>query len=139
MLSQRNPLGPACLCALIPLVSCSAGSAAGEPPAGAGGVASGGSGPGGSPNVIDLGSGGDPGPIDVGSGGSTTPPMPPPLTNTPVAIDECSPSNPAGIDAAAVQALQAGSGSAGNLRLLNPYDGTVFPRGLIALTIHRIF
>ncbi len=50
----------------------------------------------------------------------------------PVSIDECLPANPAGVDATTVQALESGSGSAGDLRLLNPYDGTIFPRGLIA-------
>jgi hypothetical protein len=50
----------------------------------------------------------------------------------PVNIDECQSTNAAGLDAAATQKLMAGSGSAGMLRWLNPYDGTVIPRGLIA-------
>jgi hypothetical protein len=50
----------------------------------------------------------------------------------PLSIDECLPSNPAGVDAATAQKLESGSGNTGGLRLLNPYDGTVFPRGLIA-------
>jgi len=48
----------------------------------------------------------------------------------PLAIDDCSPSNSAGIDAATTQALMKGGGSSPHL--LYPYDGTVFPRGLIA-------
>jgi hypothetical protein len=54
-----------------------------------------------------------------------------PTPTGPVFIDECA-TNPLGLDAAAVQKLQAGSGGPGSLRILNPYDGTVFPRGLIA-------
>lgn len=71
-----------------------------------------------------------------------TPPMTPTPTSTvqtsgpppPLAIDECSPTNSAGIDAAATQALMAG-GSGSTLRWLYPYDGTVFPRGLISPTL----
>jgi len=68
----------------------------------------------------------------VGSGGAapTTPPPPPMIM--PVNIDECLPTNGAGLDAAATQKLMSGSGSPGALRWLNPYDGTVIPRGLIA-------
>lgn len=67
------------------------------------------------------------------SGGvSTTPDAATPPATGPVVIDECSPTNPLGLDAAAVQKLQAGSGGPGSVRILNPYDGTVFPRGLIA-------
>ncbi len=55
-----------------------------------------------------------------------------PPTNTPVNIDDCSPTNAAGMSAAAVQTLEAGSGGPGDLQILNPYDGTVLPRGLIA-------
>ena len=53
----------------------------------------------------------------------------------PVTIDECLPANPAGLDAATVQTLQAGSGSPGSMRVLYPYDGTVFPGGLISPTL----
>ena len=49
-------------------------------------------------------------------------------------IDRCSMGAPSGLTAATVQALLAG-GSPGSLRYLNPYDQTVFPRGLIAPTI----
>jgi hypothetical protein len=76
----------------------------------------------------------------VPPGGGGTPPMTTPTaTGTvmtsgplpPLAIDECNPSNPAGIDAAATQTLMAG-GSGAKVRVLYPYDGTVFPRGIIA-------
>ncbi|MEY4577728.1 MAG: hypothetical protein RL701_2431 [Pseudomonadota bacterium] len=53
-------------------------------------------------------------------------------TRDPIAIDECGANNPAGLSAADVQKLRTGSGSAGTLKWLYPYDGTVFPRGLIA-------
>lgn len=49
----------------------------------------------------------------------------------PIVIDECQ-AGTLGLDVPAVQRLQAGSGGPGSLRILNPYDGTVFPRGLIA-------
>ncbi|HVU04794.1 MAG TPA: hypothetical protein VHE30_23740 [Polyangiaceae bacterium] len=79
------------------------------------------------------GSGGD-GPLNFGgsgsgvgadAGGGQTPPA------ETVSIDQCDASNPAGLGADGVSALLAG-GSPGSLRLLYPYDGTVFPRGLIA-------
>jgi hypothetical protein len=68
----------------------------------------------------------------VASGGAPAVTPPPPPMIMPVHIDECSPMNGAGLDAAAAQKLMAGSGNAGTLRWLNPYDGTVIPRGLIA-------
>lgn len=49
----------------------------------------------------------------------------------PLAVDECLPVNPAGIDMAAAQALMKG-GTGAALRMLYPYESTVFPRGLIA-------
>lgn len=52
----------------------------------------------------------------------------------PVAIDECSPMNSAGLDPTATAALMKG-GTVSNQRLLYPYDGTVFPRGLISPTL----
>ncbi|HEX4341462.1 MAG TPA: hypothetical protein VH062_36385 [Polyangiaceae bacterium] len=67
----------------------------------------------------------------VGSGGAA-PVVSTPPTLMPVSIDECAATNAAGLDAATTQTLMKGSGSAGMLRWLNPYDGTVFPRGLIA-------
>ena len=55
-----------------------------------------------------------------------------PLTVT--LVDQCSTGTPAGLSAAAVKSLLAG-GSAGSLRILYPYGGTIFPRGLIAPTV----
>jgi hypothetical protein len=51
----------------------------------------------------------------------------------PFFLDECGPGNPAGLSDADVAALQAGSGGAAG-KVLYPYDGTVFPRGLLAPT-----
>jgi hypothetical protein len=51
---------------------------------------------------------------------------------TPVAINECQSGNAAGLSDAQVKKLISGSGPAGNMRWLYPYDGTVFPRGLLA-------
>jgi hypothetical protein len=50
----------------------------------------------------------------------------------PVSIDQCLPQNPAGLSEADATKLMAGSGDPGAIRLLYPYDGTVFPRGLLA-------
>lgn len=50
---------------------------------------------------------------------------------TPIAIDQCGATNPAGLSATQVAQLKAG-GQASAPRLLYPYDGTVFPRGLTA-------
>ncbi|HET8937954.1 MAG TPA: hypothetical protein VFN67_31135 [Polyangiales bacterium] len=54
------------------------------------------------------------------------------ITREPIAIDECGATNAAGLSATDVQALKAGSGSPGGLRSLYPYEGTVFPRGMLA-------
>jgi hypothetical protein len=54
------------------------------------------------------------------------------LTREPIAIDECGDNNPAGLPAAEIQKLKAGGGSSAELRPLYPYDGTVFPRGMLA-------
>jgi hypothetical protein len=56
-------------------------------------------------------------------------------TRDPLAIDQCAAGNPAGLSDADAQALRAGSGSAGNLQWLYPYDHTVFPRGMLAPTL----
>jgi hypothetical protein len=63
---------------------------------------------------------------DGGSAGGT------PSNIEPFFLDECGPGNAAGLSDADVAALQAGSAGAG--RILYPYDGTVFPRGLLAPT-----
>jgi hypothetical protein len=123
------------------LAACSAGASGPPLGGGTGGQAvlsQGGVNGGGAGGVVFVGAtGGDPGVIVTGSGGADAGATTKPVgtggaPQGPVSIDECLPVNPAGVDAATVQKLQAGSGSAGNLRLLNPYDGTVFPRGLIA-------
>jgi hypothetical protein len=49
----------------------------------------------------------------------------------PLAVDECGAMNPAGIDSATAKALMQG-GAGASVRLLYPYEGTVFPKGLIA-------
>jgi hypothetical protein len=49
----------------------------------------------------------------------------------PITLDQCGASNPAGLNEAQVRTLKAG-GNAGGMRVLYPYDGTVFPRGLSA-------
>lgn len=51
-------------------------------------------------------------------------PIPPP---TPITTNDC----PGSLDAATVQSLQQG-GSGSGVRILYPYDGTIFPRGLPA-------
>jgi hypothetical protein len=73
-----------------------------------------------------------------GSGAAGTAPQMQPvvpstaLTAEPIAIDDCGANNPAGLSAADAQKLKAGSGSPGALKWLYPYDGTVFPRGMLA-------
>jgi hypothetical protein len=63
--------------------------------------------------------------------------QPPPSTAMtskidPANIDQCQPQNPARLSASDTTKLMAGSADAGGMRLLYPYDGTVFPRGLLA-------
>jgi hypothetical protein len=53
----------------------------------------------------------------------------------PVNLDECGATNPAGLSPADTAKLTAGSGGPGALRMVYPYDGTVFPRGLLAPTL----
>ena len=64
----------------------------------------------------------------AGAGGASAAP---PSSREPIAIDDCGPQNPAGVTPADAQALKAG-GSPGMLKLVYPYEGTVFPRGLMA-------
>jgi hypothetical protein len=52
----------------------------------------------------------------------------------PVLLDQTGMDNPAGLAAADVQALLAG-GPMGSSQWLYPYDGTVFPRGMLAPTL----
>lgn len=50
---------------------------------------------------------------------------------TPITINDCGPNNAGGISDADVQKLQAG-GAVGGMAWLYPYEGTVFPRGMLA-------
>jgi hypothetical protein len=73
----------------------------------------------------------------AGAAGAAAPQKPPPTPNTslsrePIAIDDCGPNNPAGLSAADAQKLKAGAGSPGAIKWLYPYEGTVFPRGMLA-------
>ena len=54
------------------------------------------------------------------------------ITVEPIAIDDCDASNTAGISADDANKLKAGGGSASSMKWLYPYEGTVFPRGMIA-------
>jgi hypothetical protein len=104
------------------------------------GASPGGSGPG-STNAGHDGRVDNPGsvltPPPTGAAGADATQMPTPMTpNTsisrePIAIDDCGADNTAGLSAADVQTLKAG-GSPGALRMLYPYEGTVFPRGMLA-------
>ena len=60
----------------------------------------------------------------------TTPPSTA-ITREPIAIDECGANNPAGVSAADAQKLKAGGAGAAP-KVLYPYQGTVFPRGMLA-------
>jgi hypothetical protein len=73
--------------------------------------------------VIVGGSQGNGG-VVVSTGGSVSVD---PTDKGPSNIDGCT-----GTDGATLQALQSGSTSAGGMRWLYPYDGTVFPRGLLS-------
>jgi hypothetical protein len=87
-----------------------------------GGSSSGGASSGGGPSFASTGDDGG----DDGSAPSVT------SSTTPQSIDACSTGSAA--TSAQAQALQKG-GSAGSLRFLYPYDGTLFPRGLLPPTI----
>jgi hypothetical protein len=54
------------------------------------------------------------------------------ISREPISIDECGASNPAGLAQADAEKLKTTAGAAGSLRVLYPYDGTVFPRGMLA-------
>jgi hypothetical protein len=133
--------------AALSACSASSGGAGGSHP-GAGGATGGGNAPGaaatsGAGGSVGSGSGGSPfvggfsmdsgsyvpPPPPTGSGGvfdASVPYTPPSGDPTPVAVNEC----PGSLDAATAQKLtQGGTGTAGTL--LYPYDGTVFPVGLL--------
>ena len=65
------------------------------------------------------------------TGGSVAPAPP---SREPVSIDACGADNPAGLGVEQVETLSAG-GASGEMRWLYPYDGTVFPRGMLAPTL----
>jgi hypothetical protein len=73
-------------------------------------------------------------PVNMSQGGAAAPvnsmsaPVKP---HDPISIDQTGADNPAGLSTADVTKLVAG-GAPGALRWLYPYDGTVFPRGLLA-------
>src|SRR5262245_24823040 len=90
------------------------------------------------PSRAGTGGDGQAGAADFGNGGplAGSPAMPPVMQRPPtpgaaggqlepVNIDQCLPTNPAGLGEADVQKLMAGSGDAGGMRFLYPYDGTV--------------
>jgi len=106
-----------------------AGSTAGTAGGGTSGGGSGGSGAFGNPDPVAGTIAPNPMAGTGGSGGSAGGT---PSNIDPIFIDECGPGNPAGLSDADVAALQAGGGSAGSI--LYPYDGTVFPRGMLAPT-----
>src|SRR5262249_4953575 len=54
------------------------------------------------------------------------------ITAEPIAIDDCGDGNAGGVSSADVKKLKAAGGSANGMKWLYPYDGTVFPRGMIA-------
>jgi hypothetical protein len=66
----------------------------------------------------------------VGTGGAAGTPVIPPMMDQPISVNEC----PGSLDPAAAQALQSAAGSSGG-RLLYPYEGTVFPIGLLPPTL----
>ncbi len=105
------------------------GSSGGVNPSGGGGNTSGSgssssSGGGGTNGTFVASSGSGSG--DSGSGPAAT------SGGTPQTIDECSAG--AAVTSAQLQSLQQG-GSPGALRFLYPYDGTLFPRGLLPPTL----
>jgi Tol biopolymer transport system component len=54
------------------------------------------------------------------------------IVTEPISIDECGDDNPAKVSAEDAKKLKAGGGSAAGMKWLYPYDGTVFPRGMVA-------
>src|SRR5688572_7830071 len=115
----------ACVCALL-IAGCGS-EAPGTSRSGSGhGVA--GTGPADNPKPLQ---GGAPGVSPPSNGGAAAPNAGPSLPLGPIAIDQTGADNPAGVSAADVQKLSAG-GPAGSFKLLYPYEGTVFPRGLLA-------
>ncbi|HET6332522.1 MAG TPA: hypothetical protein VFG30_04885 [Polyangiales bacterium] len=73
-------------------------------------------------------------PVTMNTGGTSSPgnsTSAPVKPHDPISIDQTGANNPAGVPDADVKKLIAG-GAPGALKWLYPYDGTVFPRGLLA-------
>ena len=141
MAGRTHPASWISVAAFAWLASCSAG----DGPEGGGRVPvvrsqAGGGGAAGSTGVGGFGTGPSPGAgsggavatAGTGAGGGSAGNAPP--MREVVVIDQCGAGNPAGLSDAQVEALVAG-GSSGAMRWLYPYDGTVFPRGMLAPTL----
>lgn len=84
------------------------------------------------PSMPVIGTSGAPAAAD---GGMAAPaPNTQPVSISPLSLDQCGPGNPAGLSDAQAKALMTG-GAPGSMRWLYPYDGTVFPRGMLAPTL----
>lgn len=96
----------------------------GGAPSAAGGLAAGGT-------AAGTGSLGNIGGFSPGTGAQPPAPDGGPAARQKITIDDCGATNPAKLSPADVQKLQAG-GPPGDLLVAYPYDGTVFPRGLLS-------
>jgi hypothetical protein len=123
----------------LPLGACSATNDSSPNGAGTGGLAWGTGGAIGAGGTIaaggaSTGSGslGNIGGDLTGSGGSpSSSPDGGPPARTKITLDDCGSTNPAKLAPEDLQRLQAG-GPPGDLKVSYPYDGTVFPRGLLS-------
>jgi hypothetical protein len=84
------------------------------------------------PDTPLIGISGAPAMTASGTGGATTSGSP--NVTTAFTSDTCGPGNAAGLNDLQVKALMAG-GAPGSMRMLYPYDQTVFPRGMLAPTL----
>lgn len=128
----------AALC-LLSLAACSASDTSGDGRS-SGGGGRGGSGPGaggdgsaGSAFGNTSGNGGPSTAGAMGGGAGGAGPVTPPAGLMLKTIDACGKTNPAGLSEADAKTLMAGGAGAG--RLLYPYEGTVFPRGMLSPTL----
>src|SRR5262245_17182320 len=67
-------------------------------------------------------------------GMAAPPPNTQATTTSPRSLDKCGAGNTAGLNDAQIKTLMMG-GAPGSMRWLYPYDGTVFPRGMLAPTL----
>lgn len=125
-----RPFGAFAPCvALAASVACGSNHSSGL--SGNGDDGPGSSGSGGSGGAFDTdGGGGAFGSSGADGGADAGPTIP--FTTT--LVDDCTTGAPAGLSSSQVSQLLAG-GSAGSMRFLYPYAGTVFPRGLISPTV----